>query len=59
MEAPCPGEGASEDRVGKLIESFQTISILEFVDDNPADLNVYGLGTDAYTIAFTTPEAQL
>lgn len=57
MEAPCPGEGASEDRVGKLIESFQTISILEFVDDNPADLNVYGLGTDAYTIAFTTPEA--
>ncbi|MBE5041065.1 DUF4340 domain-containing protein [Ructibacterium gallinarum] len=56
LETPCPGEGASEDRIGKLIENFQSISILEFVDDHPADLNTYGLGSDAYTVSFTTEE---
>ena len=56
MEEPCPGEGASDDRIGKFIENFKTISILEFADDHPEDLNAYGLGSDAYTVALTTPE---
>ena len=56
MEKPCPGEGATDDRVTEFLNNFMTVNVMEFADDNPSDLNKYGLGTDAYTLTLKTDE---
>ena len=56
MEKPCPGEGATDDRVTEFLNNFMMVNVMEFADDNPSDLNKYGLGTDAYTLTLKTDE---
>ena len=53
---PYPGEAASSDMLSKLAESFKTIEIKGFADDNPSDLDAYGLGKSKTVLTINTSD---
>ena len=58
MDTPYKGEGASAEKTSSIIQTFSQIDVIDFADDNPANMDTYGLGKTRTSIVITNTDGK-